>query len=30
MDLKFPAIMTVNINFDDHGIVILKNNEDRD
>ena len=30
MDPKFPAIMTVNINFDDRGIVILKNNEDRD
>ena len=30
MDPKFPAMMTVNINFDDRGIVILKNNGNRD
>ena len=30
MGPKFPAMMTMNINFNDHGIVILKNNGDRD
>ena len=29
MDPKLPAMMTVNINFVDHGIVILKNSGDR-
>ena len=30
MDSKFPAMMTMNINFDGHGIVILKKSGDRD
>ena len=30
MDSKFPAMMTMNINFDDLGIVILKKSGDRD
>ena len=30
MNTKFPAMMTVNINFDDRGIEILKNKYARD
>ena len=30
MDPKFPAMVAVNINYDDREIVILKNNNDRD
>ena len=30
MDPKFLAMMTLSINFDDRGIVILTNNDDRD
>ena len=30
MDLEFPAMMTMNVNCDNRGIVVVKNNGDRD